>query len=288
MEQYALKAFADSEQELLDKVIREGVMVFRGPMILPFDDEPHLTQLLAISFCQKGSLQIRYDMQTINFGEHDVALLMPDHTITRMGHSDDYQAVHIVVAKSFFKEIHFRNPYHYHLQYHREPTLHLSEEQFDTLLHLVPVLEESAKLEGEKRNEMCAAVINLIGEFLMEYRRQQGDFEEQSPNLRLFDRFYEAVTKHYQESHEVKYYANIFCVSPKYFSTVIRQTTGATPSEWIARYIVVRAKMLMRTTDLSMQQISKELGFPDQTSFTRYFKTNAGYPPTAYRSHRHI
>lgn len=287
MAKNTFKALADTEQKLLNQVFREGVMVFRGPMLLPLDDEPHLTQLLAISFCQKGSLRVRYDMQTIDFCEYDVSLLMPDHMITRLGHSDDYEAVHIVVAKSFFKEIRFRNPYHFHMQYHREPTLHLSEEQFDTLLHLVPVLEEATKLEGEKRDEMCAAVIDIIGEFLMEYRRREGVLEEQPANMRLFDRFYEAVTKHYQESHEVKYYANIFCVSPKYFSTVIRQTTGATPSEWIARYIVVRAKMLMRTTDLSMMQISKELGFPDQTSFTRYFKANAGYPPSAYRTRRH-
>jgi transcriptional regulator GlxA family with amidase domain len=67
---------------------------------------------------------------------------------------------------------------------------------------------------------------------------------------------------------------------------VIRQATGATPSEWIARFVVVKAKLLMRTTDLSMLRISQELGFPDQTSFTRYFKANTGYPPTAYRTKR--
>ena len=84
--------------------------------------------------------------------------------------------------------------------------------------------------------------------------------------MKLFDRFYEAVAGHYRESHEVQFYANLFCVSPKYFSTVIRQATGATPSEWIARFVVVKAKLLMRTTDLSMLRISQELGFPGLSS----------------------
>lgn len=282
-----LKALAQSEQELVENANREGILVFRGPMILPKDDELRLTQLVGITFVLKGSLRTRYDMQTLVIKEHDVAMIMPDHTIAREWHSEDYQAVHIVLSKKFLDEIHFRNRYHYNLQYHSEPTLHLSEEQFAAVLHLVPVLEHAVGFEGERRKELCTAVLDLLGEFLMEFRRQEGVLEEGYSNLQLFDRFYEAITKHYRESHEVKFYADLFCISPKYFSTVIRQITGVTPSEWIARYIVVRAKMLMRTT-LSMQQISKELGFPEQTSFTRYFKSNAGYPPTAYRSHRHI
>lgn len=279
--------FASREQALAEKIKREGVMVMHGDALLPINPDSHLTQHLAISLCLQGSLKLRYDMLPVEFGEHDITVVMPDHMLARISQTPDYRCVHVLVSKTFFNEIRFRNPYHFHLQYHRTPDLHLDDEQFALMKHLVSVLEAATKMEGEKRAEMCAAVLDLIGEFLLEFRRKAGvSSDVQAPSMRLFDNFYEAITKHYRESHEVQFYANLFCVSPKYFSTVIRLATGATPSEWIARYIVVKAKLLMRTTDFSMARISQELGFPDQTSFTRYFKTNAGYPPTAYRSKR--
>lgn len=281
------KDFAVRERELAEKIKREGVMVVHGDALLPINPEPHLTQNLLISLCLQGTLNVRYDMLPVEFSEHDITVVMPDHMLARIGQTADYRCVHVLVSKTFFNEISFRNPYHFHLQYHCSPDLHLDDEQFKLMRHLISVLETATKIEGEKRNEMCAAVIDLIGEFLLEFRRKAGVSPDvQTPSMRLFDRFYEAITQHYRESHEVQFYANLFCVSPKYFSTVIRQATGATPSEWIARYIVVRAKLLMRTTDFSMARISQELGFPDQTSFTRFFKTNTGFPPTAYRSRR--
>ena len=281
------KEFSKREQDLVEKIKKEGVMVVRGDALLPIDPDPHLTQDLIISLCLQGSLQVRYDMLPVEFSEHDMTVVMPDHMLARISQTPDYRCVHVLVSRSFFNEIRFRNPYHFHLQYHRTPYIHLNDEQFSLMKHLISVLETATKMQGEKRNEMCAAVLDLIGEFLLEFRRRAGlSPDAQAPSMKLFDRFYEAVAAHYQESHEVQFYANLFCVSPKYFSTVIRQTTGATPSEWIARFVVVKAKLLMRTTDLSMLRISQELGFPDQTSFTRYFKANTGYPPTAYRTKR--
>lgn len=280
--------FANQEKELVDKINKEGVMVVRGEALLPLSPAPHISQHLIFSLCLQGTLEGRYDMIPMTFSEHDMTVVMPDHLLARISQTPDYRCVHIVVAKTFFKEIRFRNPYHFHLQYHSTPVVHLDDGQFATMKHLISVLETATGMEGEKRNEMCAAVIDLIGEFLLEYRRKAGmSADAQAPNLRLFDRFYEAITEHYRESREVQFYANLFCVSPKYFSTVIRQATGAAPSDWIARYVLVKAKMLMRTTDFSMLRISQELGFPDQTSFTRYFKSNAGYPPSAYRAKRH-
>ena len=38
------------------------------------------------------------------------------------------------------------------------------------------------------------------------------------------------------------------------------------------------------TTDLmTIQEITNHLGFPDQASFSRFFKTNTGQSPTEYR-----
>ena len=41
--------------------------------------------------------------------------------------------------------------------------------------------------------------------------------------------------------------------------------------------------MLLRTTNLTMQEIALRLDFPDQSFFSRYFKKNTGMTPAEYR-----
>ena len=101
----------------------------------------------------------------------------------------------------------------------------------------------------------------------------------------LFRRFQYAVVNHFRESREVKYYANLLCLSPKYFGSIIKEHTGISASGWISRYVIVQAKSLLRhSKNLNIQQISFYLGFPDPAAFTRYFKANAGMSPKEYRA----
>ena len=107
---------------------------------------------------------------------------------------------------------------------------------------------------------------------------------KRTPIQQLLYRFQNAVVTHYQKSREVQFYANLLCLSPKYFGSIIKEQTGIPAGEWITRYVIVQAKSLLRhSTNLNIQQISYQLGFPDPAAFTRYFKANTGMSPKEYR-----
>ena len=111
--------------------------------------------------------------------------------------------------------------------------------------------------------------------------------QEADANQQLFYRFQNAVAKHFRESREVQFYANLLCLSPKYFGSVIKQQTGITAVEWISRYVIIQAKSWLRYRhDLSIQQVSYELGFSDPAAFARYFKANTGLTPKEFREQR--
>ena len=141
-----------------------------------------------------------------------------------------------------------------------------------------------------KNDELVAILIRIIatlGDELI--RSHHPDISKrQMLQEQLFERFYEAITTHYHETREVTFYANLFCLTPKYFASVIKQTTGIAASEWISRHVIIKAKYLLSNdTNKSIQQISYELGFSEPTTFSRYFRTHVGITPKKYREQHH-
>ena len=107
--------------------------------------------------------------------------------------------------------------------------------------------------------------------------------EKKSKQDVLLEDFLDFVQKHHKEERRVEFYADKLCLTPKYLSTVIRQTSGKTAGEWIDEYVVLEAKALLKSTKMTIQQISEELNFPSQSFFGKYFKRLAGMSPKEYK-----
>ena len=57
-----------------------------------------------------------------------------------------------------------------------------------------------------------------------------------------------------------------------------------TPGEYIRNQRIARARTLLAGTDLSIQEIGRECGFQEKTSFSRFFKACPNsMPPSEYR-----
>ena len=73
------------------------------------------------------------------------------------------------------------------------------------------------------------------------------------------------------------------CILPKHLSNVIKELTGKSASQWIDDYVVLEAKTLLKSTNLTILQISEELHFANQSFFGKYFKQHTGLSPMRYR-----
>ncbi len=98
-----------------------------------------------------------------------------------------------------------------------------------------------------------------------------------------YQQFMLSLYTNFKEHRDVKFYANRSGVSEKYFSTLIRQLSGSSPSEWIETVVVGEAKTLLSDAQYSIKEIASGLNFPDAPTFTKYFQRITGITPKAYR-----
>ena len=98
----------------------------------------------------------------------------------------------------------------------------------------------------------------------------------------IFQRFIGEVEKHYRKERSVKFYADLLCISPKYLATVIYKISQQLAGEWIDAYVILEAKTLLKSGRLTIQQISEQLNFSNQSFFGKFFKRCAGMSPKEY------
>lgn len=99
----------------------------------------------------------------------------------------------------------------------------------------------------------------------------------------IFDRFIYLVNQSATQEHQLGFYANKMCLTERYLSTVIRQTSGTTAKEWIDRAIVTHIKIELKHTNKSITQIADEMNFPNPSFFSKYFKRLTTQTPLEYK-----
>jgi AraC-like DNA-binding protein len=272
------------------EIEKQGVLLVEDVMKLPSSDLPFVSPHLVIVLCHQGYSIGEYDMKPIKFSAHDFSLVYPDHPILARKTSEDYRSSLLIISSSFYNDLRPRLTYGNSLVFHSQPTFHLNEEHYLCICDALRLLKSIIGLDFPSKKEITLGVLDVISHLVDNFRQSDDIAEEKQSNANttddslLFRKFYDLLALHYKEHREVQYYAQLLCLSPKYFGSLIKKEMGITASQCIANYIIIQAKTLLHyRPDLTIQEISQQLGFDDATSFSRYFKASAGISPKKYR-----
>ena len=92
------------------------------------------------------------------------------------------------------------------------------------------------------------------------------------------------LQEHYSDvNFSLQQMADDFKLTPLALSRQFLELNGQTPSDYMAHYRVETAKLLLTTTNLSVNQIALEVGYYNVNSFIRRFGQMVGVTPGKYR-----
>ena len=228
-----------------------------------------------------------YDMRIITHHKNDLTIILPGHIMHPMDCSDDFTYALLFISPKMLDDLRFHTFSHDHEKFNYAPVCSLTDEQ---AAHLLAILDQLTIIANHSdkvlphRYQTLLAQLAVGYEFLNFYRCDQDRQWAENRYTDIFNRFCDLVVKHYRESREVKYYADMLNLTPKHLSKVIRAAAGISPAEWIEQYVAAQAKRLIEShATHTLQETAYMLGFSEPTSFYRYFKRVTGMTAKQYR-----
>lgn len=138
-------------------------------------------------------------------------------------------------------------------------------------------------MQGERIRDAVALLVMLLLE-------SSNSVDEESVHTSMAQRRSEVVSlflshlhSYFRQEHEVGFYAGLQSLSVRYFSWMVRESTGRTASSWISGFLLEESRWLLRGTSLSVKQIADQLCFPSQSYFGKWFKHRMGVSPLSWR-----
>lgn len=279
-----------SEARGLDKMdfIDDDFAIFDDITDLTMGDCPSRVNAGVLGLCLTGSCRVGINLKEYTITPDTLLVTVPDQIIQNLGMSDDFSGIFIAVSKGFvddtFPRLTHMLPFMFYVKEY--PCIPLSRENVDCLLEYHSFLWKKVKRTGNLfRREITKGILlsmyfDIYG---MYHQWMPREVRPVSRKEELMEKFLREVIENYKTYRTVNFYADRLCLTPKHLSGVVKEVSGKTAGGWIDDFVILEAKTLLMSSDMSIQEIAEVLHFANQSFFGKYFKHYVGMSPKEYR-----
>lgn len=249
----------------------------------PYISEPYRAESFAIEFLRKGSIVMQTKLKKTIIHAPAIVTLGPSVIRSFTKDSDEILIDIIFFKPQFFlhnqANVFFLSQYEF-FENSEMHVFNLEKKNKIKFEQIFSLLRESIEHNSDNQPSILRAYLYILIYELDVIKQTITSDSTQNP---LFEKFKGILSKDFLSQRSVQYYADVLNVSRKYLSEVIKNNSGKTASDWIDDIVILEAKVLLQNKDLTINQISDILNFPNQSGFGRFFKKCEGISPLEYR-----
>ena len=255
--------------------IGKDFMLLDNPIVRSSFNYPFKVDVTTAIICIQGIMEGSVNMKHYRTQGPCLYIIFPNQILQYEYISEDFKGYFIVMSTRFsdslFSSIGERLPLSRHIQ--DSPYIPLGSEELEAMLTYYKMIQRVIRLKDhpyrlETVTYLTKAFFYGAGHFFHNITRD----EKKSKQEALVEKFINLVQVHYHEQRGLEFYADQLCITPKYLSKTIKNSTNTPANDWIDNYVTLEAKALLKSTNMTIQQISDELNFPSQSFFGKYFK----------------
>lgn len=255
-------------------------------LIINENNVPRVFNRGGIFICLAGEGYVTINEHKYPLSARTMCVAFPGTIIQEFKRGEGFESYTLRIDTGFLRELNFPSAPEVHMLMRENPCMVLSEEQLESILQVCRMMHERDERTDhpyhEQINEQMLKLLcyELAGVYARDIPVMHEPCSRQDV---IFRKFLSLLATDITISREVQYYADKLCITPKYLTIVTRQMSDRSAATWITHSVILNAKALLSTTQLTVQQVSNKLNFPNPSFFGQYFLRHTGMTPKEFR-----
>ena len=199
---------------------------------VPLFEFPTKMNCIFFALCIEGSMDIGINLEKYTFSKNQLAAIQPDQIIQLFKVSPDFRGHFVIFTRRFLQEarvdIAKALPMMFFLK--GNPCVTLLEEDMENFSDYVILLQKKIKKDNtEYRKNVIQHLLNAVFyEINIAFSTQMENNEKSKTRQEeIFEKFMYEVRTHYTKERSVSFYADRLCMTPKYLSSAVKESSGS-------------------------------------------------------------
>lgn len=250
-------------------------------------DKPHRIDFYHILFVTKGTGLHYIDFRPYEYSEGST-LFISKGQVQAFDIDSENDGYLILFTEAFLSKnlIHsdvlsFYRLYNYHLHL---PVIHPNQTGIDVFNTIISeIYKEYNYPDNFAKEEILRLLLKLL---LLKAERIKRTLIPQEKNAEWFIRFggfQSLLEKHISQIRNANAYAEMMAVSYKHLNEICKSVAGRTAKEVIDSFLILEIKRHLAISNISVKELSYQLGFDEATNFVKFFKKHTGQSPVQFR-----
>lgn len=255
------------------------------PSILSMMETPIKFASTTSIYVKRGHCKAEINLRRQQIKAPCIVTIAASQILEPLEMSDDFEAAFVVMSDNLVRQVTtLVNDDELINQFKDTPVFQIPQQHVQDFESFFRMLSNIVADKGN-RYQYKAALYSLVSFFYtIGIKCQQAKKEITTSRGHITDNFLKLAQENFKKERFLDFYANALQITTKHLSRTIKAETGYTACDWLDRLIILEAKVLLRSSNLNIQQIAEELNFPSQSFFGKYFKNKVGVSPKKFRN----
>lgn len=270
-------------QEFNEKLSNSCDLLYHELRGLRHIGSPHKHDFFIIILFEKGGGTHFIDFVAYPIKDRQVHLLFPGqvHEWQIQESSIGYQ---LMISRDWFEQLvpYLRFTVSY---YQNHPVIEIKSEEYNLLLSEFTSIQEELSRQ-DTFWDVVQVRVKLIALLLSKCAAEKFiDFGKYSATP-IVSKFLAYIDQYFREERSVSFYADKLNISANYLNIVTKKALDIPASALIQDRLILEAKRLLKSSELSVKDIVYSLGFYDHANFSKFFKKKTGMTPSQFKTQK--